>query len=110
RQRTDSTHVLAAVKALNHLELVGETLRHALNVLATVVPEWLKQHVLLEWFDGYGERFEDYRLPKDKTERDAVSVVIGMDGSHLMACIDQASDLPRLAALPAVQTLADVWQ
>jgi transposase len=28
-QRTDSTHVLAAVKALNSLELVGETVRHA---------------------------------------------------------------------------------
>jgi transposase len=42
RQRTDSTYVLGAVKALNQLELVGETLRHALNVLATVAPEWLK--------------------------------------------------------------------
>src|SRR5512135_3517774 len=29
RQRTDSTHVLGAVKVLNSLELVGETLRHA---------------------------------------------------------------------------------
>ena len=64
RQRTDSTHVLAAVKALNHLELVGETLRHALNVLATVVPEWLRQHTQPEWFDRYGERVEDDRLPQ----------------------------------------------
>ena len=31
RQRTDSTHVLAAVRALNRIELVGETMRHALN-------------------------------------------------------------------------------
>jgi transposase len=110
RQRTDSTHVLAAVKALNHLELVGETLRHALNVLATVVPEWLKQHIQPEWFDRYGERVEDYRLPKDKTEREAMSGVIGTDGSSLLACIEQATDLPWLAALPAVQTLAAVWQ
>jgi transposase len=42
RQRTDSTSILGAVTALNQLELVGETLRHALNVLATVAPEWLK--------------------------------------------------------------------
>jgi transposase len=28
RQRTDSTYILGAVKALNQLELVGETLRH----------------------------------------------------------------------------------
>src|SRR5919202_3999552 len=37
RQRTDSSHVLAAVRALNRLELVRETLRHALDVLATTV-------------------------------------------------------------------------
>jgi transposase len=40
RQRTDSTHVLAAVRALNRLEVVGETLRHVLNTLAVVAPEW----------------------------------------------------------------------
>ena len=38
RQRTDSTHVLAAIRTLNRLELVGETLRAALNSLATVAP------------------------------------------------------------------------
>jgi transposase len=70
RQRTDSTHVLGAIKVLNQLELVGETLRHALNVLATVVPEWLKQQAKAEWDERYGERIEDYRLPKDKTERE----------------------------------------
>ena len=40
RQRTDSTHVLAAVRVLNRLEQVGETLRAALNSLAVVAPEW----------------------------------------------------------------------
>jgi transposase len=43
KQRTDSTHVLAAVRALHRRECVGETLRHTLNVLATVVPEWLSE-------------------------------------------------------------------
>jgi transposase len=38
QQRTDSTHLLAAVRALNRLENVGETLRHALNSLAVAVP------------------------------------------------------------------------
>ena len=33
RQRTDSTVVLGAVRDLNRLELVGETMRHALNSL-----------------------------------------------------------------------------
>ena len=39
RQRTDSTHVLAASRMLGRLAAVGETLRHALNVLH----EWLAQ-------------------------------------------------------------------
>src|SRR5438128_3510139 len=40
RQRTDSTHVLAAIRVMNRLELVAETLRAALNELATVAPGW----------------------------------------------------------------------
>jgi hypothetical protein len=34
RQRTDATHVLAAVRTLSRLELAGETLRAALEDLA----------------------------------------------------------------------------
>jgi transposase len=40
RQRTDSTPSLAAVRALNRLEVVGETLRHALKSHAIVLPAW----------------------------------------------------------------------
>jgi transposase len=53
RQRTDSTHVLGAVKALNQWELVGATLRATLNglakVLATVAPDGLKEQVPPDW-------------------------------------------------------------
>src|SRR5215212_7910797 len=42
RQRTDATHVLAAVRELNRLELVTETLRAALEALATAAPRWLQ--------------------------------------------------------------------
>jgi transposase len=59
RQRTDSTQILGAVKALNQRERVGETLRHALNVLATVAPEWLKPRVKPEGFERDAERIED---------------------------------------------------
>jgi len=38
KQRTDSTHVLAAVRSLNRLEFVGETMRAALNAVATSAP------------------------------------------------------------------------
>jgi transposase len=57
RQRTDATHVLAAVRVLNRLELVAETLRMALNAVAAVAPEWLKRHVPESWYQRYGRRF-----------------------------------------------------
>jgi transposase len=112
RQRTDSTYILGAVKALNQLELVGETLRHALNVLATVAPEWLKPQIPPAWFERYAERIEDYRLPKDQTDRDALSATMGEDGYLLLASIDQAAAQPEwrwLKELPAVRTLEQIW-
>src|SRR5919201_6290099 len=44
-QRTASTHILAAIRTLNRLELVGETMRFALNRLAVVAPTWLRAHM-----------------------------------------------------------------
>ena len=53
-QRTDSTHIVAAVRALNRLEIVGETLHAALNVLADIAPDWLRAQVPAEWGLHYG--------------------------------------------------------
>ncbi len=63
KQRTDSTHVLAAVRNLNRLENVAETLRAALNAVATVAPDWLRGWVPQEWFERYGRAVDEYRLP-----------------------------------------------
>src|SRR5262245_3420467 len=51
RQRTDSTHVLAAIRGLNRLERVGETLRAALNSLAVVAPAWVQALAPPEWYE-----------------------------------------------------------
>jgi transposase len=80
RQRTDSTHVLAATRDLNRLELVGETLRAALNTLATVAPVWLREQAPSEWFDRYAARVEETRLPKGQEARYAHAEAIGADG------------------------------
>jgi transposase len=45
KQQTDSTHIVAAIRQLNRLELVGETMRRALDDLVQVVPGWLKPHI-----------------------------------------------------------------
>jgi transposase len=109
RQRTDSTHVLAAIRVLNRLELVGETLRHALNSLAVVAPDWLRAWVPPEWFDRYGPRMENYRLPKTAGAREALAATIGADGHRLLQAVEVATDLPWLQEMPAVQTLRHVW-
>jgi hypothetical protein len=48
KQRTNTTHVLAANCIIDRLECVGETLRAALNCPATAVPAWLKDRVPVE--------------------------------------------------------------
>ena len=109
KQRTDSTHVLAAIRALNRLECVGETLRAALNSLATVAPEWLRDHLTPEWFDRYSTRIEDSRLPKGKEARKEYAEVIGADGSRLLTALYDLSAPPHLRELPAVQNLRRIW-
>ena len=109
RQRTDSTHVLAAVRVLNHLELVGETLRHALETLATIVPDWLQQQVPVEWYERYGSRMENYRFPKGDKARTELVAIIGADGLLLLAKIDQATTMPWLREIEAIVTLRQVW-
>jgi transposase len=84
KQRTDSSHVLAAVRRLNRLESVGETLRATLNSLAVASPEWLAQIAHPDWFDRYGKRIEEYRLPKGKDARRELGEIIGhrWDDTH----------------------------
>jgi transposase len=71
RQRTDSTHGLARVRAGNRVAWVGDTLRSALNSLAVVAPEWLHTHGQVAWEKRYGRRVEDDRLPTRKEARHA---------------------------------------
>lgn len=84
KQRTDSTHVLSAVRRLNQLELVHETLQHALNELAVMAPEWLRSRVSRDWFDAYSQRTSNYLLPKKAVERQAWASKIGADGFYLL--------------------------
>jgi transposase len=108
-QRTDSTHVLAAIRVLNRLERVGETLRSALNSLAIVVPVWLQALAPLEWYDRYSRRVENYHLPKTEEARKALAAVVGADGQMLLRAIAAAADQPWLQEVPAVKTLQRVW-
>lgn len=109
QQRTDSTHVLAAVRELNRLENVGTTLRHALNSLATVVPDWLHEQVPPEWFDRYGPRFEQYRLPKSKDQQRELAEQVGADGYQLLTAVYTSPTMTWLREVPAIELLRRVW-
>ena len=109
RQRTDSTHIQAVVRELNRLETVGETVRHTLDILASVAPDWLLQHAHPDWHDRYARPFTEWRLPQTAPQRQALAETIGADGHALLNAI-LGPDAPEwLPQVPAVQTLRRVW-
>jgi transposase len=58
---------------MNRVECVGEAIRHTLNILAMVAPDWLCRHSQPEWIDRYGPRAEDSRFPKSETQRQTLA-------------------------------------
>jgi transposase len=109
RQRTDSTHVLAAVRALNRLELVTETMRATLNDLAVVAPDWLSSVALPEWVERYGRRAEDDRLPSKEVERQQRRIRVGDDGATLLQAIYHEKAPSWLRQIPAVEVMRRIW-
>lgn len=109
KARTDSTHVLAAVRLLNRLENLGETMRAALDAVAGAAPDWLRSWVPGEWFDRYGSRLDTYRLPKSETKRRELAAQIGVDGWRLLATIRDDADMAWLVRLPEVEILRRIW-
>ena len=110
QQRTDSTHVLAAIRVLSRLELVAETLRAALNELATVVPDWLQVLAPLAWYERYGKRIEDTRLPRSQAAREAYAQTVGADGFCVLDALEHPEAPGHARALPTITTLRRTWQ
>jgi transposase len=109
QQRTDSTHVLAAIRVLNRLELVAETLRAALNDVATIAPTWLQGVAPLAWYERYGKRIEETPLPREQAQRDAYVQTVGEDGYALLDALDAAEAPEGLRELPRIATLRQTW-
>src|SRR6266568_3995273 len=109
RQRTDSTHVLAKIRALNRVLCVWETMRAALNSLATVEPNWLRVHSHAEWVERYGPRSEDSRIPFGDAAREAFAEEIGEQGRELLDALFDPTAPEWLRLVPAVEILRQVW-
>jgi transposase len=110
KQRTDSTHVLAAVHDLHLLELVTETLRATLDDLAAVVPDWLRGIAQSAWFERYARRIEDWRLPRSQANREALALEVGADGFLLLDALDAPTTPAAAREVAMVGTLRDVWR
>ena len=89
-------------------ELVLETLRAAPNQLSEADATWVRW-VPLEWYESYGPRAESFRLPKDKSKRDALAVQIGAAGYTLMDAIYSRDDAQHLRGLPDLEVLRCIW-
>ena len=109
RQRTDSTHVLGRIRDLNRLELAGESVRAALEALAAVAPGWLAGVIDASWQRVYGQRIDDFRLPRSTAKRADLAVRYGRDGYLLLRQVHGPGAPGWLRELPAVQALRRIW-
>ncbi|WP_338674350.1 transposase [Streptomyces sp. SCSIO 30461] len=110
KQRTDSTHVLAAVRELNRLELAGETVRAALEALSAAAPDWVAQMLdIAGWNRRYGRRIDaNWRPPGSQTQRDQLALDYGRDAVALLRTVHHPAAPAWLRQLPAVQVLRQV--
>ena len=109
KQRTDSTHVIAAVAALNRLELAGESVRAALEALAAAHPGWLAQRICVADFARrYGTPMTSWRPPASQAKRDELAIAYARDGYALLEAVYDSSSPAWLREIPAVDVLRRV--
>ncbi|HEX9537976.1 MAG TPA: transposase [Streptosporangiaceae bacterium] len=109
KMRTDSTHVVSAVRDLNRLELAGELVRACLEALAVAAPH-VVAHLLDEsWGKRYAARTGTWRMPASTTRKDELALAYGRDGRTLLRAVYAAAgsdpDLAFLARLHQVEVL-----
>ena len=105
KQRTDSTHIIAAVRLLNQIELVGESVRAALEAVAAVDGAWLAARLDDSWSRRYGARVDSWRMPASKTKRAALGADFARDGVALLRAVWHERTPRVLTDLPAVRVL-----
>jgi transposase len=109
KQRTDSTHVIAQVRALHAVELAGEAVRAALEALAVACPDWLAARFCTgDWARRYGARTGSWTLPPGRADRDKLAIEYARDGYGLVSACYEDSAPVWARELTAVQVLRTV--
>jgi hypothetical protein len=109
RQRTDSTHVFAAVRSVNRWEFLAKTLRAALEALAAAAPDWLAPQIETDWVHRYGARAIPLGSPQGQDKRTTFAVQVGVDGFDLLEALHAAHAPAWLREIPAIVVLPTVW-
>ena len=109
KQRTDATHVLAAIRTLNRLECLGETLAHTLHHVLRDAPVWAQATIPADWWERYARRFDAFRLPSTAPKQAALAEMIGRDGHQLLHWVQASSTPAGVQAHPVVAILRQVW-
>ncbi len=78
-------------------------LRSARSAIAA--PNWLVKRLKKDWFDRYGRRVENYRLPKLDSERAVLGNQMGEDGFNLLKKVYAPNAPEWLCLIPAVEIL-----
>ena len=109
KQRTDSTRVVAAVAALNRLELAGESVRAALEALTAAHPDWVAQRLCVPDFARrYGTPMTSWRPPASKAKQDELAIAYARDGYALLEAVYDSSSPAWLHEIPAAGVLRRV--
>lgn len=107
--RTDSTHVICAVRDLNRLELAGEAVRACLEQLAVAAPQVVAGLLDDSWSKRYAARIDTWRMPAATTRKQELALAYGRDGHTLLEAVYAAAasdpDLAFLARLHQVEVL-----
>ncbi|WP_269148433.1 transposase [Micromonospora echinospora] len=109
RQRTDSTHVLAAVRRLGRVELVAETMRAALEALAKVDEVWLAGVMPPQWAQRYGRSVRHERQPTGAVAVREYVEQVGADGIALLRAVYEPNAPTAGSGVAAVEVLRQVW-
>ena len=106
KARTDSTHVICAIRDLNRRELAGESVRACVEALAVAAPGWLTSVIdVPDWNTRYPARVDSWRLPTSQTKRSELARAYGTDAVTLLRAVYGPGAASWLQQLPAVEVL-----
>jgi transposase len=106
RQRTDSTQVIAAVASLSRVELIIEAMRHALDCLTQLEPDfvnWIVDDFLM--LNAYLDRGMNFRIPKKENQQKELAEAVAKDAKFLLEEIDGREQLSHLRQVRPVVIL-----